>query len=218
MNSVREIVRAAPDLGVRYLTLYAFSSDNWKRPPTEVGRIFWLLREFCGRERDELLANGVRLTSIGRRDRIPGSALRALGDLERATAHGTRLDLRLAIDYSAHAEIARAAKVMARQVAAGELCPEEITEATLHRTITQDVPEPDLLIRTAGEHRLSDFLLWELAYTEFCFTPVHWPDFRREQLAEALAEFRGRERRFGGLTDDVVEETEKENRVVRVAS
>ncbi len=200
VDSVRDVVRAAPDLGVRILTLYAFSSDNWKRPPTEVGRLFWLLREYCARERDELLAKGVRLTAIGRRDRIPRSALKALEQVEEATAGGTTLHLRLAIDYSARAAMARATRDLARRVAAGELALDRLTDAELHSAITGGTPAPDLLIRTAGERRLSDFLLWELAYSELYFEKASWPEFRREHLATALADFRSRERRFGGVS------------------
>lgn len=200
VNSVREVVRAAPDLGVSTLTLYAFSADNWKRPAAEVGRLFWILREFCIRERDELVANGVHLTTIGRRDRIPGSALKRLRELEAATARGTRLSLRLAIDYSAQAEIARAAREIAQRVEEGVLEPSDMTADLLRQMLTAGVPDPDLLIRTAGEQRLSDFLLWELAYAELVFTRTLWPDFRRAQLASAIDEFRRRERKFGGLT------------------
>ena len=199
VDSVRNVVRAAPDLGVRVLTLYAFSSDNWKRPPMEVGRLFWLLRRYCIRERDELVANGVRVTAIGRRDRIPAAALRALEQLERDTAEGTKLHLRLAIDYSSRAAIAEAVRTLAQQVAEGRLTPAEMTEQKLDHIVTGGVAQPDLLIRTAGERRLSDFLLWEVAYTELYFSPTAWPAFRREHLAEALADFRRRERRFGAV-------------------
>ena len=199
VDSVRDVVRAAPDLGVQTLTLYAFSSDNWKRPSTEVGRLFWLLREYCSRERDELLANGVRLTAIGRRDRIPKSALKALEGVERDTASGTTLNLRLAIDYSARAAVTSAAKELARRVARGELALKALTDRELNRAITAGVPAPDLLVRTAGEQRLSDFLLWELAYAELYFESATWPEFRREHLERALADFHGRERRFGSV-------------------
>jgi len=199
VNSVRDVVRAAPDLGITTLTLYAFSADNWKRPAAEVGRLFWILREFCTRERDELVANGVRLTTIGRRDRIPGSALARLRDLEAATARGSRLQLRLAIDYSARAEIARAAREIALRVEERILEPADMTVDLLRQLLTGGVPDPDLLIRTAGEQRLSDYLLWELAYAELVFTPTLWPDFRRADLAAAIDEFRRRERKFGGL-------------------
>jgi undecaprenyl diphosphate synthase len=201
VESVRATVRGAPNLGVRTLTLYAFSSDNWKRPTAEIGRLFWLLRKYCNDERDELVANGVRLTAIGRRDRLPRSALAALEQVERDTASGATLDLRLAIDYSARTAITCAAQEISRRVAAGDVTPEEITTADVDGAIANGTPPPDLLIRTAGEQRLSDFLLWELAYTELYFTPALWPDFRREDLEHALDSFRHRERRFGGLIE-----------------
>ncbi len=206
VESVRRIVRAAPDLGVSILTLYAFSADNWKRPRMEVGRLFWLLKRYCVSERNELISRGVRVTAIGRRDRIPTPALHALQQLERETASGTKLHLRLAIDYSARAEVARATRELGQRVRAGELAPEQMTEELLTQAVTGGVPMPDLLIRTAGERRLSDFLLWELAYAELYFAQTHWPDFRRDNLATALADFRARERRFGGI----VEEEERE--------
>jgi undecaprenyl diphosphate synthase len=210
VDSVRSVVRSAPDLGVRVLTLYAFSSDNWKRPAAEVSRLFWLLRKYCNDERDELMENGVRLTAIGRRDRLSRSVLAALEQLERDTASGTTLDLRLAIDYSARTAIASAAREISRRVAAGELEPEQISVTDLDSAVTSGVPVPDLLIRTAGEQRLSDFLLWELAYTELYFTPTLWPDFRREDLKRALASFHRRERRFGGLVDQPEEQVTKQ--------
>ncbi|HWP39244.1 MAG TPA: polyprenyl diphosphate synthase [Gemmatimonadales bacterium] len=199
VDSVRDVVRGAPDLGVTTLTLYAFSSDNWKRPPTEVGRLFWLLREYCRREQQELAENGVRVTAIGRRDRIPRSARAALEEAEEYTREGTRLHLRLAIDYSARWAISEAARELARRVERGSLASGEISPELLHKEITKLVPEPDLLVRTAAEQRLSDFMLWELAYAELVFTPTLWPDFRRQHLAHAIAEFERRERRFGGL-------------------
>ena len=199
VDTVREIVRAAPDLGVSTLTLYAFSSDNWKRPAAEVGRLFWILREYCARERAELMENGVRLRAIGRRDRIPGSALKELRRAEEQTAGQTRMELRLAIDYSARSEIARAAQELACRVETGSLAAGEVSTELLAQTLAGNTPPADLLIRTAGEQRLSDFLLWELAYAELYFTPALWPDFGRTDLARAINEFRRRERRFGGL-------------------
>jgi undecaprenyl diphosphate synthase len=201
VESVRDVVRGAPDLGIDVLTLYAFSADNWKRPAMEVGRLFWLLRRYCVREHEELLANGVRVTAVGRRDRIPASALRALEQLERDSANETKLHLRLAIDYSGRTAITDATRSLAQMVAEGRLAPDDMTEQRINDVVTQGVTLPDLLIRTAGEKRLSDFLLWEVAYTELHFSPVAWPAFRREHLAEALADFHGRERRFGGLAD-----------------
>jgi undecaprenyl diphosphate synthase len=200
VDSVRDVVRGSPELGITTLTLYAFSSDNWKRPVAEVGRLFWLLREYCRREHDELIANGVRVSQVGRRDRLPPKALAALDDLARATAVGTRLHLRLAIDYSAQDMIAAAARRLAQEVAAGTRRAEEMSRDALNLAVTDGVPPVDLLIRSAGEQRLSDFMLWEAAYAELVFTPVPWPDFRRDNLAAAVAEFRRRERRFGGLT------------------
>jgi len=203
VDSVRDVVRAAPDLGVNTLTLYAFSSDNWKRPPTEVGRLFWLLREYCRREQRELKQNGCRVEAFGRRDRIPKSALAALEEAEAFTRDGETLLLRLGIDYSSRWAIAEAARQLALQVKAGTLDPDQISVDTLHGQLTQHLPEPDLLIRTAGEQRLSDFLLWETAYAELYFSPTFWPDFRRSHLEAAIAEFRRRERRFGGLAPAV---------------
>jgi undecaprenyl diphosphate synthase len=198
VDTVREIVRAAPDLGVTTLSLYAFSSDNWKRPAAEVGRLFWILREYCRREQQELRKNGVRLLAFGRRDRIPRSARQALEEAEAFTRDGRRMLLRLAIDYSSRWAIAEAARELARQVKRG-LDPERISVDALHAEITRLVPEPDLLIRTAGEQRLSDFLLWESAYAELYFAPTYWPDFQPVHLEAAIAEYNGRERRFGGL-------------------
>jgi undecaprenyl diphosphate synthase len=200
VDSVRDVVRAAPDLGIDVLTLYAFSADNWKRPPGEVRRLFSLLTEYCRRECPELVANGVRLEAIGSRDRIPRRARAALESVEEATIDGHRLRLRLAIDYSARATIAKAAAEVADAVRRCELSPDAVTPELLDHVITRGVAAPDLRIRTAGERRLSDFLLWELAYAEFWFSPVLWPDFRRNHLADALADFATRDRRFGGLT------------------
>jgi len=192
VESVRDTVRACPDLGVTTLTLYAFSADNWRRPAAEVGRLFWLLREYCRREQAELIENGVRVTAIGRRDRLPASARAELERLEQASAGGSRLHLRLAIDYSAQWAITEAAGEVAREVGT-------VTRSALERALTGGVPPVDLLVRTGGEQRLSDFLLWEAAYAELFFTDVLWPDFRREHLAASLADFGRRERRFGGL-------------------
>lgn len=209
VESVRDVVRGSPELGVTTLTLYAFSSDNWKRPAAEVGRLFWLLREYCGREESELLDNGVRVTAIGRRDRLPGSALSALQRLERRSAGGRRLHLRLAIDYSAQWAIGEAARALAEAVQAGRLSSRDVTPAALDQAVRAGVPPVDLLVRTAGEQRLSDFLLWECAYAELFFTDVLWPDFRRADLGAALADFRSRERRFGGLAPVTTPDTRR---------
>ena len=199
VDSVRDVVRAAPDLGVTTLTLYAFSSDNWKRPAMEVGRLFWMLREYCKSEHNELLENGVRVSAIGRRDRMPRAAVSALEWLENASRDRNTLHLRLALDYSSRWAISQAAVALAKQVERGTLAPEEISPELLQKQITAGTPDLDLVIRTAGEQRLSDFLLWEAAYSEFYNTSVLWPDFRRADLALAISAFGQRVRKFGAL-------------------
>ena len=170
-EAVRRAVEAAPDQGITALTLYAFSSDNWKRPPAEVAALMRLLARHLRTETSRLIENGVRLEVVGRRDRLPAPLVAGIAAAERATAQGTRLVLRLAIDYSARWAI----------------------------RIGALLPDVDLLIRTGGEQRLSDFLLWECAYAELYFTDTMWPDFGAADLARAVAEFRTRERRFGAL-------------------
>jgi undecaprenyl diphosphate synthase len=188
-DTVRRIVEAAPDLGIRTLTLYAFSRDNWSRPPREVAALMKLLGRYLAAETARLASNGVRLEAIGRRDRLPAPVVTLLEESERATAHGRRLHLRLALDYSSRFAILEAARAMKSKPSWN---PEHFS-ALLG-------PDVDLLIRTSGEQRLSDFLLWECAYAEMVFTPRKWPDFSPEELAAAVAEFHRRERRFGGLT------------------
>lgn len=205
VQSVREAIESAPDLGVDTLTLYAFSSDNWKRPRGEVRRLFALLREYCSSERDELVRKGVRLTAIGRRDRIPRRALKALEATEQATAGGTTLHLRLAIDYSARSAIVNAVAATMGKISDGSLDSSDVTTDLLDSAITRGVKAPDLLIRTAGERRLSDFLLWELAYAELWFTHTLWPDFGREHLHAALTDYAARERRYGGLGEPLTD-------------
>lgn len=196
-KSLRRVVEAAPGLGVGTLTLYAFSSDNWKRPPTEVSTLMRLFHRHLRGEVAELEENGVRLKVIGRRDRLPPQLLRAVDDAESTTAQGDRLLLRLAIDYSARDALVAAAR-SARDDGGDDLDRDALARhmgRVLHDR--GPVPDVDLLIRTGGEQRLSDFLLWEAAYAELYFTDVMWPDFGRDELVEAVAEFRRRERRFG---------------------
>ena len=197
-KAVRRGVEAAPGMGVGTLTLYAFSSDNWQRPPREVGALMRLFRSYLASETQRLLENGVRLTVIGRRDRLPEVLARAIAGAEAATAGGTRLHLRLAIDYSAREAILRAAALAAGcEVERGEF------EALLGAAVGSKEPAPDvdLLVRSGGEQRLSDFLLWECAYAELWFTPRMWPDFDASTLAEAVAEFQRRDRRFGRVQE-----------------
>jgi len=201
-NAVRRVVEAAPGLGIRVLTLYAFSSDNWRRPASEVQALMDLLERYLERESARCREHGVRINVIGRRDRLPPAVIEAVRAAETATAAATELQLRLAIDYSARHSIASAAQLAQR------LCNVDDTAFArlLSRAIHSDPPAPDvdLLIRTSGEQRLSDFLLWEVAYAELVFTKRMWPDFDGAELARAMEEFHRRERRFGGLLEDAV--------------
>ena len=195
-DAVRRAVEAAPDLGISVLTLYAFSADNWRRPPREVSALMKLLGHYLVRETDRCLANGVRLEAIGRRDRLPDALVSMLEQAERRTAGGRKLHLRLAIDYSSRGAVVEAV----RSLVGGARSPQRdhaVTEETLARRLGPDV---DLLIRTSGEQRLSDFLLWECAYAEMVFIRRMWPEFQSEDLAGAVEEFRLRERRFGAIT------------------
>jgi undecaprenyl diphosphate synthase len=193
VEAIRRVVEAAPKQGVGTLTLYAFSSDNWRRPKAEVTALMALLRFYLSNEVESLVKNGVRLTVIGRRDRLPAGIAEAIGHAEAATANGDVLNLRIAVDYSARDAILNAA---AKAAGAGHLTREIFSQLVTGEVGLRDV---DLVIRTSGEQRLSDFLLWESAYAELHFTERMWPDFGGEDLAAALASFHGRERRFGGL-------------------
>src|SRR5512146_3119482 len=199
--AVRRVVERASDVGVPCLTLYAFSSDNWRRPPAEVQSIFWLLRAFLRLETKRLQARGARLEMIGRRDRLPQPALKAIEDAERATASATGLHLRVAIDYSSRDAIVRAAFSAADALGPRRYASPELFAPLLMHSLTADCGDVDLLIRTGGEKRLSDFLLWEGAYAELLFTERMWPEFDESDLDAALAEFSHRERRFGAVPD-----------------
>lgn len=197
VSAVRRVVRGAPSLGIGTLTLYAFSADNWTRPAAEVSTLFALLEEFFSKDQAGLADAGVRLTVIGRRDRLPICLLRAIKEVEDRTQRGKGLDLRIALDYSAREAILKASCWMlsSLEVSQKEFA-KRLGEVTHARGPAADV---DLLIRTGGEKRLSDFLLWECAYAELHFTPRMWPEFGLEDLAAAIEDFQGRERRFGGL-------------------
>jgi undecaprenyl diphosphate synthase len=199
--AVRRIVERAPDIGIGCLTLYAFSSDNWRRPPAEVDSIFWLMRAFLRLETARLKQRGARLEMIGRRDRLPRLALREIEKAERVTAGGQRLHLRVAIDYSSRDAITRAAASAAHALVPGLANSSEQLAQQLRQTLTEHCGEVDLLIRTGGEKRLSDFLLWECAYAELLFTDRMWPDFDEADLEAAVDEFSRRERRFGGVPE-----------------
>ena len=197
---VKEITRACPDLGVKWLTIYAFSTENWKRSTEEVLGLMALFARYIQREADALSAEGVRMRFIGDRVPLDPKLQRLMGDIEARTAGNARLNLTVAINYGGRDELRRAATALARDVAAGRLAPDAITEADLAaRLDTADLPDPDLVIRTSGETRISNFLPWQAAYAEYEFTPTLWPDFTPAKLAQILAGFGGRERRFGGV-------------------
>jgi undecaprenyl diphosphate synthase len=199
VEAIRRVMEAAPDQGVGTLTLYAFSCDNWRRPQAEVSGLMTLLRRYLRNETRRLAQNNVRLTVIGRRDRLPEGLADEIAYAEAMTAEGQALHMRIAIDYSARETILKAALQCAN---AAELTRAEFSQLVTGQAGLRDV---DLVIRTSGEQRLSDFLLWESAYAELHFTPVMWPDFGGAELAEALASFKARERRFGGLTAHATE-------------
>jgi len=211
--AVRRVVERAPDAGIGCLTLYAFSSDNWRRPNAEVEAIFRLLRVFLRLETARLRESGVRLQVIGRRDRLPQAALRVINEAECATQAGRRLDLRIAIDYSSREAIARAAASAISTLGSDRANCVDLMGARLGRILTAESGEVDLLIRTGGEKRLSDFLLWECAYAELVFTDRMWPDFDANDLDAALDEFRRRERRFGGASGKVEESCQAPARI-----
>ncbi len=196
--SVRRIVEAAPKYGIGMLTLYAFSSDNWKRPAEEVAALMRLLLVYLRGERERCIQNGVRVSVIGRRDRLAPVLVESIAEVERATAGGETLHLRIAVDYSARDAMLRAM----RKLQGGEVDRQEFTKLLgEYGNGDGTARDLDLVIRTSGEQRLSDFLLWEAAYAEFYFTRRHWPDFGEEDLAEAIAEFRARDRRFGRVSE-----------------
>jgi undecaprenyl diphosphate synthase len=200
VEAVRRTVKAASELGIDYLTIYSFSSENWARPESEVLALMGLLRRFIQQDLAELHRNGVRIRMIGERDRVDADLLALIDDAVDVTAANTALTLVIAFNYGSRFEIAKAAQRLAARVAAGDLSVDAITPEALSGALdTQGIPDPDLLIRTSGELRLSNFLLWQAAYTEFVFLDAHWPDFGKDHLLQAIDQFRSRSRRFGGL-------------------
>jgi len=198
MQSVREAVEAALDAGIGVLSLFAFSQENWQRPALEVSALMSLLEEYVQREVDELESKGVQVRVLGERERLAPPAAAAVDRLTSQTAHNDKLRLNLFISYGGRAELVRAARLLAEDVVAGRLVPADIDEEAFRaKLFTDDCPDPDLLIRTSGEQRISNFLLWQLAYTELFISPVLWPDFRRREFLEAILEFQNRDRRFG---------------------
>ena len=204
VSAVREVVRAATDIKLEYLTLFAFSSENWKRPKPEVNALMGLFRGYFRSDLDELHSRGVRVRIIGNRERVAPDIHRMIEEAESRTVGNAGLNLTFAFDYGGQEEIANAARELARAAKEGRLDPETITpELLATRLFTGGLPEPDLVVRTGGEHRLSNFLLWQSAYAELLFVDTLWPDFGRKQLLEALDNFALRERQFGGISEAV---------------
>jgi undecaprenyl diphosphate synthase len=200
VEALRRTVRAAGDLGIRFLTIFSFSSENWSRPATEIRDLMGLLRRFIRNDLAELHQNGVRVRIIGERDDLDPDIRRLLEEAEELTKENAKLTLVVAFNYGARQEIARAAQRLASEVAAGRLAVSAVTAENLAASLdAPDLPDPDLIIRTSGEQRLSNFLLWQAAYSELVFVATYWPDFDRNTLESAITEYRRRERRFGGL-------------------
>ncbi|MCC7245591.1 MAG: isoprenyl transferase [Saprospiraceae bacterium] len=204
VKSVREVTSAAAEIGVKYLTLYAFSTENWNRPPAEVTALMTLLVETIKGEIRDLNKNGVRLMAIGDIEALPAASYKALVQGMEDTRNNTRINLVLALNYSAKWEILRAARQLAERAANGSLNPSDINEDTFESALsTHGIPDPELLIRTSGETRISNFLLWQIAYAELYFTPVFWPDFGKKELFEAIISYQRRERRFGMTSEQL---------------
>jgi undecaprenyl diphosphate synthase len=204
LDSVREITEACAEIGVEYLTLYAFSTENWNRPKTEVNALMRILIHALRKETSRLNKNNIRLIAIGQIDRLPESIRLQLQEAIESTKNNTRMMLCLALSYSGRWDITEAFRKMAIKVQRGELKPEDITDATISSSLsTADIPDPDLIIRTSGEYRISNFLLWQLAYSELVITDTYWPDFRRADLLKAISSYQQRERRFGKTSEQI---------------
>ena len=204
-EALRATLRAAAELGISYLTVYAFSTENWSRPQEEVDALMELLVRAIHAETPELMKEGVRIRAIGDLSRLPKTAQQALAECIEQTKDNKRTTLVLALSYSSRDELVRATRQLASDVQAGRLRPEDITEERLSATLdTADLPEPDLLIRTGGEERISNFLLWQIAYAELFFSSTYWPDFGKEALLEAIEAYSARERRFGKTSEQIL--------------
>jgi undecaprenyl diphosphate synthase len=199
-ESVRTIVTLCRKLGIGYLTLYAFSEENWKRPPHEVNALMKLLGSFLKRELKEMKENGIRLNVIGRPEKLPATTRKVLQDTIRETSHGSKMVLTLALSYGGRQEILDAVRGLARKVQNGVMDPSDISEDQFSGSLyTSGMPDPDLLIRTSGEYRISNFLLWQISYSEIYITPTLWPDFGEADFLKALSEYQKRDRRFGAV-------------------
>jgi undecaprenyl diphosphate synthase len=199
-DAVRRVVRGAGELGIPVLTLFAFSTENWTRPADEVADLMGLLRHYLRSELEELRKNGARLRVIGKREGLAADIVRDIAEAENMTAGNARIDVNICINYGSRDEILRATRRLAQRVAAGEITVDDIDQKSFeHELLTAGLPDPDLLIRTSGEQRISNFLLWQCAYSELVFVDTLWPDFGKEHLEQAIVEFRRRERRYGGI-------------------
>lgn len=206
VKAVREITESAAEIGVEYLTLYAFSTENWSRPPAEVTALMHLLVDTVRGELEALTKNNIRLSAIGELEKLPSKTYQALKDGIEKTKHHDRMTLNLALNYSSRWEITRAVSEIAQKVKDGKLEQAEITEDIVSQhMVTNGIPDPELLIRTSGEHRVSNYLLWQLAYTEFYFMDIFWPEFKKQHLHEAIAAYQNRERRFGKTSEQVIQ-------------
>lgn len=204
VKSVREVTEAAAELGIDYITLYAFSTENWNRPTTEVVALMTLLVETIRKEIDTLNKNNIKLLAIGDISKLPAKTYKALIEGIENTKNNTRMTLVLALNYSSKWEILEATKKIAQKVSSGDLKMEDIDESLFsHHLSTVNIPDPEFLIRTSGESRLSNFLLWQLAYAEFYFTPIYWPDFDKAQFYNAILSYQNRERRFGMISEQI---------------
>jgi undecaprenyl diphosphate synthase len=204
VESVKEVIKTARELGVSYLTMYAFSTENWARPSDEVEGLMNLLVDAIANEVDEMHANGVRLLTIGDIEGLPGNCYHSLLSAMERTKDNTDLTLVLALNYSARQEILKAAVAAHEQIQNGQLAIKELNEQVFAGLLaTKDIPDPELLVRTSGECRISNFLLWQLSYTELLFTDTHWPDFRREAFIDAIVAYQKRERRFGMVSEQI---------------
>jgi undecaprenyl diphosphate synthase len=205
VDSVRATLKAARELGISYLTLYAFSTENWNRPKEEVDGLMDLLVQSISNEMEELNENGVRLLAIGDIEGLPENCSKSLKEAIKQTENNSEISLILALNYSSKWELNKAIKLISADVQANKIRLDQITDDLISNYLTtKNIPDPELLIRTSGEHRVSNFLLWQIAYTEFYFTDVHWPDFRREEFIQAILDFQRRERRFGKVSEQII--------------
>ena len=203
-ESVREIIRTSREIGIPWLTLYAFSEENWKRPKSEIAALMALLKRFIKSELKEMMENGIRFHTIGRTSKLPRNVQKAVDDAKEKTAKNTDMTLTLALSYGARQEVVDGIRQIVKRASLGDLNPEDITEDFFSGFLyTRGMPDPDLLIRTSGEYRVSNFLLWQMAYAELYITPIYWPDFRKEDYLKALKAYQVRERRYGATSEQM---------------